>query len=167
MGSSTWSLQILVLVNNHTCYDKIICTIPFSSRWWVYWYKLFSVLSIIIAKMAIRRFSTILGIFSQYEILISLECTVDSEWNSVIKSVVSCSVAEIFVHKSWSQKSAFKMTQKYLNNRTCYNKIVCTPLFSSRWWVYWSKMAKFWWNTKSIIRVFSPILGIFPWYWYH
>ena len=31
-------------LNNRTCYDEIICTVLFSSRWWVYWYKLFSVL---------------------------------------------------------------------------------------------------------------------------
>ena len=44
--------------------------------------------------------------------------------------------------------------QKYLNNSTCYNKIVCTVMFSSRLRVYWyklfgflkhtAKMAKFW-----------------------
>ena len=32
-------------LNNHTCYDKIVCTILFSSRWRVYWYELFSILS--------------------------------------------------------------------------------------------------------------------------
>ena len=32
-------------LNNHTYYDKIVCTILFSSRWWVYWYELFCVLS--------------------------------------------------------------------------------------------------------------------------
>ena len=32
-------------LNNCTCYNKIAYIILFSSRWWVYWYKLFSVLS--------------------------------------------------------------------------------------------------------------------------
>ena len=58
----------------------------------------------------------------------------------------------------------------FLNYHTCYDKIVCT---SSRWLVYWLwivwclehlvRMAQFQQNAKSIIiiRVFSPILGIF------
>ena len=46
----------------------------------------------------IREFSPILGIFSQYEILILLEYAFDSEWNDVINSVVSCLVVELFVH---------------------------------------------------------------------
>ena len=29
--------------------------------------------------------------------MISLECAADSEWNDVINSVVSCSVAELFI----------------------------------------------------------------------
>ena len=33
--------------------------------------------------------------------------------------------------KSSLQQS--KIKQKYLNNRTCYNKIDCTILFSSKW----------------------------------
>ena len=41
----------------------------------------------------------ILDIFSQYEMLISLECAVDSEWNDVINSVVSCSIVELVIHK--------------------------------------------------------------------
>ena len=39
----------------------------------------------------------ILGIFSWYEILISLECAVDSEWIGIINFAVSCSVAELFI----------------------------------------------------------------------
>ena len=67
--------------------------------------------------------------------------------------------------------SAWSLQIQYLNNCTCYNKIVCTILFSSRWWVYWyelfsvlsiiAKMAKFWWNTKSIIIRDFTNLGYF------
>ena len=32
-------------LSNRTCYDKTVCTVLFSSRWWVCWCKLFSVLS--------------------------------------------------------------------------------------------------------------------------
>ena len=80
-------------LNNCTCYNKIICSILFSSRWWVCWYELFSV------SKGIRRFSPILGNFEKYEILISLECAIDSEWNGVINFIVSCSVVELFIHK--------------------------------------------------------------------
>ena len=52
------------------------------------------------AKSIIRGFSQLLGIFSQYEKLISLECAVESERNGVIDSVVSCLVVELFVHES-------------------------------------------------------------------
>ena len=41
--------------------------------------------------------------------------------------------------------------QKYLNNRTCYNKIICTILFSSRWQVCWMNYLVFyvcWKNVK-------------------
>ena len=90
----------------------------------------------------IRGFSPIFGYLSQYEILISLECAVDSEWNGVIISVLSCSVAELFNHKSHKSSASnqpwtAKITLKYLDNRTCCHKLVCTILFSSRWWVYW------------------------------
>ena len=47
-----------------------------------------------------KGISPILGIFSQYGILILLKCAVDSEWNGVISSVVSCSIVEIFLHES-------------------------------------------------------------------
>ena len=74
--------------------------------------------------------------------MISLECAVDSEWNDAINFAASCSVAEIFIHKNY-QKSSLqrpKRHTKYLNNRTCYDKLVCTILFSSRWWVYWYEL---------------------------
>ena len=48
-------------------------------------------------KSIIRVFSPILGDFKQYEILISFECTVDSERNGVINFVVSCSIVELFI----------------------------------------------------------------------
>ena len=58
------------------------------------------------AKSIIRGFSPILGIFKQYEILISLECAVDYEWNDVINFIVSCSVVELFIHRN-HKKTAF------------------------------------------------------------
>ena len=30
----------------------------------------------------------------------SIECTVDSEWTDVINFIVSCSVVELFIHKT-------------------------------------------------------------------
>ena len=63
-------------------------------------------------KSIIRGFSTILGIFSQYKILISLNCAFDSEWNGVIKFVVSCSIVKLFIpttinHLTKDSKFAF------------------------------------------------------------
>ena len=46
-----------------------------------------------------------LGIFSQYEILISLECAIDCEQNCVINSVVSCSIVEIFIDEFYKNSS--------------------------------------------------------------
>ena len=37
------------------------------------------------------------GIFINYELLISLECTTDSEWNDVINLIVPCSDVELFI----------------------------------------------------------------------
>ena len=44
---SEWNMNYITweYLNNCTFYNKIVCTILFSSRWWVYWYELFSVLS--------------------------------------------------------------------------------------------------------------------------
>ena len=41
-----WQLLTITrqYLNNRTCYDEIVCIVLFSSRWWVYWYKLFNVL---------------------------------------------------------------------------------------------------------------------------
>ena len=40
------------------------------------------------------------GCFLQYKMLISLECTVDSEWNGIINSVVSCLIVKLFLHEN-------------------------------------------------------------------
>ena len=41
----SWSTNIPKYLDNHMFYDKIVCTVLFNSRWWVYWYELFGVLS--------------------------------------------------------------------------------------------------------------------------
>ena len=95
-------------LDNCTCYDTVVCTILFSSIWRVYWYKLLSVLSTLRkwqnfdetpSIYIVRGFSPISSILSQFETLRSLECAVDSEWNSEINFVVTCSVVELFVHE--------------------------------------------------------------------
>ena len=56
-------------LNNRTCYDKFVCTILFSSRWWVYWYELFSVLSTlqkINGKILMKRQVYNKGIFANF-----------------------------------------------------------------------------------------------------
>ena len=79
----------------------------------------------------IRAFSPISGIFEQYEILISLECAVDSERNDVIIFVISCSVAEIFLCKNHKNPAfnSLTVTHKYLNNRPYMlqqNRLYCS-----------------------------------------
>ena len=40
----TWASIAQKYLHSRTCYDKIVCAVRFSSRWWVYWYELFIVL---------------------------------------------------------------------------------------------------------------------------
>ena len=95
-----WPKSIQKYLKNHTCYNKIIYTILFSSRWWVYWYELFSVLNTLrkwqnfdeTPSLYNKEILPILASFSGYEILLLLECTVDSEWNDIVTFIVSCSV---------------------------------------------------------------------------
>ena len=57
-------------------------------------------------KLSNKVIFTNFGYFSQYEILILLEYAVDSEWNDVIDSVVSCLVAELhvlFICRNWGK----------------------------------------------------------------
>ena len=98
-------------------------------------------------------------------------------------------VGRTFCYMVFTSQSHNAVTKSalYLSNRTCYDKTVCTVLFSSRWWVCWCKlfsvlstlqlMAKFWQNAKSIIREFSSIwvifheiwdidiIGMYSWFW--
>ena len=67
---------------NRTYYNKTVCTVVFSSRWPVYWYKFFSVLSTLqkwenLTKRQVdnKGISPISGGFSKYEIFLSLQCT--------------------------------------------------------------------------------------------
>ena len=46
-----------------------------------------------------KGISQILGSFSNYEILISLESTVDSQKNDLVNSVVSCLIAKFLIHR--------------------------------------------------------------------
>ena len=48
---------------------------------------------------------------------------------------VICSWKSPSLHSARRQQP--KSAWKYLSNHTCYDKIVCTILFSPRWWVYW------------------------------
>ena len=131
-------------------------------------------------KSIIRGFCQFwLGIFSECKILVPLECAVNSEWNDTINAVMLCLVVELFIlYKTQKSSLQWPNTCKYLNNRECYDKTVCTISFSSRWWVYWyelfsffkdtAKMAKTGQNTKSIIREFHQFWDIFVnmRYWY-
>ena len=59
----------------------------------------------------------ILGIFSQYEILISLKCVFDFEWNDVINFAVACSVVELLIHRN-HKNSAFNVFTSHENIST-------------------------------------------------
>ena len=62
----------------------------------------------------IRGFSPILGIFSYYEILISLECAVNSEWNGIINFLLSCSVVKLFNRRNYNNP-AFNFQQNNID----------------------------------------------------
>ena len=73
-------------------YNKIVCTVLFSSRWWVCWYELLSVLrklqkwQIFDKKYNKGIFSMILGNYNNNEIL---ELAVDTEWKDAINFVAA------------------------------------------------------------------------------
>ena len=98
----------LCTLDNHTCYNKIVCTILFSLRLWVCWCKLFSVLSTLQKYQNFdetpslynynKKTCTDFGYFSLCEMLIPLDCAADSEWNGIINFIVSSSVVELFIY---------------------------------------------------------------------
>ena len=79
----------------------------------------------------IRGFSPILGIFEQYEILISLECAVDSERNDVIIFVISCSIAEIFLCKNHKNPAFNSLTVTHNISTTVHATTKPFTLFCS------------------------------------
>ena len=84
-------------------------------------------------KSIIRGFSPILGIFSQYEILISLECAVDSEWDGVINFVVACSVAELLFVEI-TKNPVFDGPPPQLNFQLFpFIKCACVVVLASDW----------------------------------
>ena len=117
----------------------------------------------------------ILGIFPWYKIIVPLECAADSEWNGAMNLVASCSVVELSVHKNCKKISLErpKSTSNYLNNCTCYDTVVCTILFSSRWRVYWYKLLSVlstlqkWqnWHAPSSDIWNIQIIRMCSWFW--
>ena len=65
MIANTWKIDYL---NNHTCYDQIICTILFSSRWRVCWNIFLSVLSTLRKWQKFNETSNIRG-FCQFRVI--------------------------------------------------------------------------------------------------
>lgn len=84
------------------------------------------------AKSIIRGFSTSFG---QYELLISLQCTVDSEWNyAIIKFVVSCLAVESFKSQKIQYLMACHHNSAFDNFRN-QNMLMlwCLEHFASGW----------------------------------
>ena len=147
-------------LNNCTCYDKIVYIILFSSRWWVYWYKLFSVLGTLWnVKISTKRqvynkgIFTILGIFSQYKILISLSFgtlqLTEPHLTGVIQTGVTfkwtCEALCLHqVHKIWQFDciKLFSQSFKMFVPLSIYHMYVCThahthtPLGHQRQWAH-------------------------------
>ena len=106
-------------------------------------------------------------------IMILLECAVDSEWNDVINYIVSCLVFELFIRRNHKNPVFNDQTshKKYLNNRKCYNKTVCTILFSSRWWVCWYELfsvlgtLRKWKNIDETPSLYQVIIREFCQFW--
>ena len=135
-------------LNNRICYDKIVWTITISSRWWVYWYELFSVLSPLqncqnlgeMASLYNKGIFTNFGyFFSWHEILISLECAVDSEQNGVIDSVVSCSVVELFITEATKIMILWCLTS-CVHRSFASGKKKCWSTSDNAWPCTWSTM---------------------------
>ena len=75
-------------------------------------------------KSTIRASSPILVNFLQYEILISLKCAVDSEWNDIIIVGISCSVAELEITKARFYRP---------NTITLFSQSKCACVMSISW----------------------------------
>ena len=80
-----------------------------------------------------KGISSILGSFSKYKILISFKGMVDSEWNDVINYVVSCSIAELFIHREIT-KSRLQSTKSHTNISTTVHATtkLFLPFFSTQ-----------------------------------
>ena len=90
-----------------------------------------------------KGISPILGSFSKYEILISLESTVDSQMNDVVNSVVSCLIAEFLIHREITRSSfqwlthhnSYKISQQpYMLQQNCLYHSVQLQMVSLMIW---------------------------------
>ena len=80
-------------------------------------------------KSIIREFSAISGNFWQCEILISLECTVDSEWSDV----TSCLNAKLFIWQNHKKVQSTTTTLVFSN--FCHQNLIV--LYCSAWSILW------------------------------
>ena len=123
-------------------------------------------------KSIIRRFHQFLGHFCQYGILISLECAVDSEWDGVIGLVVSCSVAELFIHTNHKKNPGFSG----LKTTTLFSSEILLPKCCGAWNIfqvlYFMRehyFASGWKSFEAHLRVDAQILHTclsYQWYQY-
>ena len=170
--SSTWSLEVHVL--KVQLYKNILTTrhattrlfVPFCSAQDGESTDMNYLYSECITEMA--KFCTncqvynkgILSFFHKNELLISLECEVDSEWNDVINFVVASSVAELLIQRN-PKNPAFNLLTPHDNISTTVHATTKSfaPFCSAQdgestdmnCLVFWAhcKNGDFWWNIKS------------------
>ena len=123
-------------LNNCTCYYKMVCTILFSSRWLVYWYELFSVLSTLQNRQKFdktpKRKTIIFTNFGYFFITWNIECAVDSEWTDIFTFIVSCLIVELVVQKV--TKISLWLNRTTLHKQLCFwqtNLLSLSSSFSS------------------------------------
>ena len=94
-------------------------------------------------KSALTSFSEVLdGAFKHSPNWSTYMC---SPLNQILKTSTSASIV-----------------RKYLDNRTCYNKIVCTALFNSRWWVCLYELFSIWALCKNGNEALS-LFKVYAW----
>ena len=94
-----------------------------------------------------KRQVYILSILHNYEVLISLECAVDSKWNDVIDFIVLCSVVELIICRNHNNPA--------FNNSLTLHKTTLLQLF-------FSTMCCGAWSTFEVLD-FVLIIKIFKW----
>ena len=135
--SLQWPKTTQWYLNNCMCYNKIVCTVLFSSRWQVYCYELFSVLSTLQKWQNFDKMPS-QGVFIDLDKFLTIwdiDTILMCSWFWVriwINFVVSCLVAELF--KLAKMQSLNSTIFRYQNSLVLW----CSEHFASGWKKCWN-----------------------------